>query len=278
MRLSISNIAWDPQDDESVAGLLKQYSVDAIDVAPSKYFPDLANARKEDILSVRDWWKAKGVEITGMQSLLFGTTGLNVFGSDRSRGELIKHLSHVCRVGRGLGAKFLVFGSPKNRDRSGLSDNEVSSIAIPFFRAIGDIAGEYGTTICLEPNPVCYGANYMVTNTETAQVVREVDHPFIRMQFDTGAITISNEEPLLTLDQCADIIGHVHASEPNLVPLGDGTTDHVTMSRILHERLPNHVVCIEMLGLKSEPNPVSIERALGVAVSCYRENLSGCAS
>lgn len=278
MRLSISNIAWDPKDDETVAGLLKKYSVDAIDVAPSKYFPDPANARKEDISSVKEWWKEEGVEIIGMQSLLFGTTGLNVFGSSSSRAELFRHLSHVCRVGEGLGARFLVFGSPKNRDRNGLSDSEASSIAIPFFRSLGDIAEEYGTIICLEPNPICYGANYMVTNAETALVVQEVDHPFIRMQFDTGAITISEEEPSLALEQCADIIGHVHASEPNLVPLGDGATDHRAMSCAIHEHLPDHVVCIEMLGKKTEPNPVSVERALGVAVACYRENISGCAS
>jgi len=278
MRLSISNIAWEPKDDETVAGLLRQYSVNAIDVAPSKYFPDPAKARKEDILSVKDWWNERGVEVTGMQSLLFGTTGLNVFGSASSRAELIRHLSHVCRVGEGLGARFLVFGSPKNRDRSGLSDSEAASIAIPFFRSFGDIAGEYGTIICLEPNPICYGANYMTTSAETARVVREVDHPFIRMQFDTGAITISEEEPSSALEQYADIIGHVHASEPNLVPLGDGATDHRAMCRALHKHLPDHVVCVEMLGVKTEPNPVSIERALDVAVACYRENISGSAS
>ncbi|MCX4219532.1 MULTISPECIES: sugar phosphate isomerase/epimerase [unclassified Pseudomonas] len=278
MRISISNIAWSVEHDEAVASILNRFSVDAIDVAPSKYFSEPAKARSSDISSVRDWWNSRGIEIVGMQSLLFGTTGLNVFGTDESRSEMIKHLSNICRIGEGLGAKHLVFGSPKNRDRSGLTDAEAASIAIPFFRKLGDVAGEYGTTLCLEPNPVCYGANYMVTSAETAQVVREVDHPFIKMQFDTGALTITREQPSTALEQFADLIGHVHSSEPNLVPLGDGATDHKVMSRALHDYLPKHIVCIEMLGQKNEPNIVSIERALGIAVGCYRENISGCLS
>jgi D-psicose/D-tagatose/L-ribulose 3-epimerase len=39
MRLAISNIAWEVADDEDLLRLLKQYGVDAIDIAPGKYFP-----------------------------------------------------------------------------------------------------------------------------------------------------------------------------------------------------------------------------------------------
>ena len=34
MRVAISNIAWDPAEDEDVARLLQRHHVDAIDVAP----------------------------------------------------------------------------------------------------------------------------------------------------------------------------------------------------------------------------------------------------
>jgi hypothetical protein len=52
-----------------------------------------------------------------MQALLFGTTGLNVFGDNKSQEAMLEHLRAVCRIGAGLGATKLVFGSPKNRDR-----------------------------------------------------------------------------------------------------------------------------------------------------------------
>jgi sugar phosphate isomerase/epimerase len=148
-------------------------------------------------------------------------------------------------------------------------------IAVSFFRRLGDIAGFHGVTICLEPNPPCYGANFMITSAETARVVERIDHPAIRMQLDTGALTINGEEPGVVVRECASLIGHIHASEPNLVPLGDGETDHGRMFEALTPSLRDHVVSIEMLATKEEPHLVSIERALKVAIRHYRDN-DGC--
>ena len=194
MRLAISNIAWDVTEDEDVARLLHQYSIDAIDVAPGKYFSDPVNTNDEDIIRVREWWAEHGIEITGMQALLFGTTGLNIFGSAEIQDAMLDHLAAVCRIGSGLRATRVVFGSPKNRDRSGLSDREAIDVAVSFFRRLGEIAESCGVVICLEPNPPCYGANFMTTSAKTAQVVELVTHPAIKMQFDTGALTINDED------------------------------------------------------------------------------------
>ena len=171
-----------------------------------------------------------------------------------------------------LRATRLVFGSPKNRDRAGLSAQKTIDVAVPFFQRLGDVAQSYGVVICLEPNPTCYGANFMTTSAETVQVVRQIAHPAIRMQLDTGALTINGEDPGAVLQDCALLIGHVHASEPDLLPLGDGGTDHAKVVAALRQHLPNHVVSIEMLATKNEPHEVSIERALGVAIRHYRNN------
>lgn len=270
MRLAISNIAWDIAEDTSVAKLLGKFGVDAIDVAPGKYFPDPANAKDEDIANVRRWWAGYEIEITGMQALLFGTTGLNVFGDSKSQQAMLEHLRAVCRIGAGLGATRLVFGSPKNRDRSGLSDAQALEQAVSFFRRLGNTAQEHGVIVCLEPNPTQYGANFMTTSAETAHVVAAVGHEAIRMQFDTGALTINGESPEAVLECSSRLIGHVHASEPDLVPSGDGGTDHQLMHRALSQHLPEHLVSIEMVATKEEPHLQSIERALVCAVECYR--------
>jgi sugar phosphate isomerase/epimerase len=275
MRLAISNIAWDTVEDEAIAKLLHGYGVDAIDVAPGKYFAEPVNATNEDIARVKNWWAERGIEITGMQALLFGTTGLNVFGSAEAQDAMLQRLAAVCRIGSGLGAERLVFGSPKNRDRTGLSDQEAMEVAVPFFRRLGAIAQSYGVVICLEPNPTCYGANFMTTSAETLQAVEQIAHPAVRMQLDTGALTINGEDPATVLHYSAALIGHVHASEPDLLPLGDGGTDHAKVAQVLEQRLPNHVVSIEMLATRNEPHPVAIERGLKVAVRHYRNNEVG---
>lgn len=272
MRLAISNIAWDREEDDQVAELLIAKALDAIDVAPGKYFPKPREATQQDIAKVRAWWHQRGIEVTGMQALLFGTTGLNVFGDSNSQSAMLEHLTAVCRIGSGLGATRLVFGSPKNRDRANLTDAQAVACAVPFFRRLGDIAAAHGVVICLEPNPVCYGANFMVTSAETANIVMQVAHPAIGMQLDTGAMCINGEEAATVLHDFHPLIKHVHASEPELVALGDGGTDHTSVATSIRQFLPEHVVSIEMLATKNEPHVQSIKRALDVAVTHYRPN------
>ena len=89
MKISISNLAWDVSEDKQVLSLLKEFKVDSIDIAPGKYFPTPSKAKTTDILAVRQWWNDKGIDILGMQSLLFGTQGLNVFGNKNIQDQLL---------------------------------------------------------------------------------------------------------------------------------------------------------------------------------------------
>ena len=144
MRLGLTNLAWDPSQDEAVAGLLARLGVDAIDVAPSKYFADVAAVREAEVRRVRDWWADQGIEITGMQSLLYGTQGLNLFGPPDVQQRMLTYLAAVCRVGAWLGATRLVFGSPANRNRAGLTDTEAWARALEFFGRLAEVAAEAG--------------------------------------------------------------------------------------------------------------------------------------
>jgi len=273
MRLAISNIAWDIEEDDSIAPLLTRLGIDAIDVAPTKYFPDLYAVSDNKIDHVRRYWADHGVEITGMQSLFFGSN-LNMFGSTESRVAMLRRLSVVCRIGARLGASRLVFGSFKNRDRAQLSDEETISIALNFFRNLGEIAQSYGVLICLEPIPDSYGANFMCTSATAADMVVTVDHPAIRMQLDTGTMAVNAEDTAETILEYAPLIAHIHASEPDLGLFGFGGADHAKVGRTLRQRLPEQIVSVEMLATKNEPHVLSVERALIEAVRYYRDDSS----
>ena len=275
MRLAISNIAWDVSEDQDVAMLLQRYGMDAIDIAPGKYFPEPKMADGVKIARVRSGWAERGITITGMQALLFGTTGLNLFAAPEVQKAMLDHLNAVCRIASGLGATRLVFGSPKNRDRTGLTDAQADEAAVVFFRRLGDIADSHGVLMCLEPNPTCYGCNFMTGTEEAAKIVQRVSHSAIRMQLDTGTVVINGEDPERMVTRFAHLIGHVHASEPNLAILGDVATDHGKVAAALSKTLPGHVVSIEMLAAKNEPHLNAIERAIQVAIRYYRPERPG---
>ena len=275
MRLAISNIAWDVSDDEDVATLLQRYGVDAIDIVPGKYFPEPKMVDGAEIIRVRSWWAERDITITGMQALLFGTTGLNLFAAPAVQRAMLDHLEAVCRIASRLGATRLAFGSPKNRDRTGLTDAQADEAAVVFFRRLGDIASSHGVLICLEPNPTRYGCNFMTGTENTAEIVKKVSHSAIRMLLDTGALTLNGEDPEKMTSRHAHLIRHIHASEPDLVILGDAGTDHATLAAAISKTLPGHAVSIEMLAAKKEPHLKAIERALQVAIKYYRPERVG---
>lgn len=230
--ISISNIAWDISDDDRVGRALLDLGVSRIDIAPGKYFADFSRASESEIQSVRQKWADRGFSIIGLQSLLYGTKGLNLFGKETTQKTMLLYLQHACRIGAILGATKLVFGSPKNRDKDGLSDEKADAIAYDFFNHLGNIAQREGVIICLEPNPSCYGANFLTTSLSTFNFVNQLNHPAIKMQLDTGSIFI-NRESFDLIPKIRTMIGHIHISEPNLSVLGTEKVDHAGLSATL---------------------------------------------
>lgn len=269
VRLSISNIAWRPEEDSTIASLLHQKGVDSIDVAPSKYFSSFKNVNGRQIADVRNWWADEGIEIIGMQSLLYGTKGLNLFADPKVQSEMLDHLERVCFIGENLGAKYLVFGSPRNRDCSIVDKDDIDRIAADFFQRLGDIANLYSVVICLEPNPVEYGANFMTSTLEAARIVRLTNHSSIKMQLDTGAMLMNDEDSSDFLDTIVDLIGHIHLSEPHLKRLGASGDGHKTHALQINEHLANRDVTIEVVGSNEHSNLDLVERSIMFAQQEY---------
>lgn len=248
-QLSISNIAWNVKDDLKLAQILNKHDVKYIDLAPSKYFKDFKEATITEIMQVKDFWGKQGISIYGMQSLMFGTKDLNLFGDNLVQSVMLDHLSSVCRIGELLDARYLVFGSPKNRDCSVVEDDKREDIALDFFYRLGEIAKHYNVTICLEPNPTLYGANFLTTTQDTYDFVSKLNHPNIRMQLDTGTMLVNNEVASV-IEHVKDMIGHVHLSQNHLTVLGDSCEDIPntainTADNVSNNFLSSKLSCIE---------------------------------
>lgn len=271
MNISISNIAWDTKLDDDVALLLKKHGIKHIDIAPPKYFPSPDSTTEQDILLVKNYWIKQGISIIGMQSLLFGTTGLNVFSDIDSQKKMLLHLEHTFRIAQQLNAKKLVFGSPRNRDRSNFNEQESIHIAVEFFRRLGDIARSYGVIICLEPNPSCYNCNFMTNSQETSSIVELVNHANIKMQLDVGAMYINNEDPSLIIPKVAHIIGHIHISEAQLAALNPNNNYHALVAPLIREYLADKEITIEMLTSDPKVTLNEIEQSLEFMIKTYNQ-------
>jgi sugar phosphate isomerase/epimerase len=260
MNLAISNIAWEPDENDEILPLLKEYDVTGIEIAPTKRWSEPESASKEEAENYQKYWKNQGLVPIAMQSLLFNRPHLSIFG-DRNA-DTLAYLKIIIRIAGWMSLKALVFGSPKNR----LIGNDLREVrygeAIDFFRALGDEAERYNVKFCIEPNPEAYGCDFICTTMEGLEFIRDIAHPAIRLHLDTGTMLLNGEEPKKILEACLPYAAHFHISEPFLQIPGSQSFDHVPIAEALREVGYSGWVSLEMKSGNRESNKEAIAEAL----------------
>jgi sugar phosphate isomerase/epimerase len=256
MRLAVSNIAWPADRDAAVAGVLRDLGVTGVEVAPTKVWPRPLEASPTEVADYRAFWEARGFEVVAAQALLFGRPDLTLFESDATRRQTREYLSGIIRLCARLGAKALVFGSPKNRRVGDRPRAEAWEIAVEFFANLAGIAEAEGTCVVMEANPPEYGADFVTRAGEAVELVKAVNRPGFRLHLDTGCMTLAGDPIAETLDTGFPLLRHFHVSEPNLDPPGtSGAVDHAAFADELRRRGYGHWVSLEM----REPNPFTLD-------------------
>lgn len=246
MRLAVSNIAWDADDDAAVAAVLQQAGLDAVEVAPPKAFDDPATADLDDARRYRERWTSLGMSIVSTQALLFGRPDLLLFGDADQREAFTAHLEHVLLLGAELGARAQVFGSPKNRRRGDLPAEQASAVACEVFGRLGEHAALHGTALCLEANPPQYGADFLTSAHDAAAVVAAVDSPGLRLHLDTACMQLAGDDLRACAERYAPLVAHVHLSEPELGPVGTPNPGHRELLSALRDAGYDGSVSVEM--------------------------------
>jgi D-psicose/D-tagatose/L-ribulose 3-epimerase len=245
MKLAASNIAWDPSEDDPVAVILRQHGFAGVEVAPSKRWESPIDASKNEIAAYRDEWHKRGLPIVAMQALLFGRPDLQLFGPEDARRALGDYLAAIIELAHGLGARALVFGSPRNRRRGAMPLDEATDIAVEFFRALGAGAASRDCMLCIEPNPSMYDCDFINTTAEAVALCERIASPGVKVNGDVGAMAANEENPETTLSAAMSCLGHFHASEPKLAEVGDGPLHKMASRQLRAAEWPGWV-SIEM--------------------------------
>jgi len=267
MKLAVSNIAWSKEEDPAAFALLQGMGIQALEIAPPRIWPEPAAVSEEIALSYRQEMTAKGFEIVAFQSLLFGKSDLTLFTSESSQ-PCLDYLVEIGRLAARLGARVLVFGSPRNRAvPEGMPLADAWSRAVDFFAALGARYAELGVILGLEPNPASYNCNFIRTVDEAAQLVRAVGSPGFRLHLDAGEIQMNAEAMETVVLQHLDIVAHVHASEPMLEPLGSTWNGHRRLAALLKQGGYNGWVSLEMK--RPTAGLPEVEKAVGILKDLY---------
>jgi D-psicose/D-tagatose/L-ribulose 3-epimerase len=243
VKLAVSNLAWNPDEEERAADLLAGLGVKYIELAPTKKWPDLTNAPAAEVSAMRRFWEDKGFEIVALQAILFGHPELTMFDSPEIRTQTLDYLEGTFRLSADLGSKILVFGSPKNRLRKELAASEALDIATEFFAEAGCRASKAGVILCIEPNAPQYSCDFITTAAEGHELVERVGSRGFGLHLDAGCMTMAGDKPG---DVSKYPPRHFHVSAPFLGPVELGAAAYEDFATAL-KRIPyENFVSIEM--------------------------------
>ena len=149
------------------------------------------------------------------------------------RESWLRGLRESCRAARELGVKRLITqvgadtGAPRAEQHAAIV--ETLRCAIP-------ILGEYGVTLMPEPlnTLVDHKGYYLTASGEAFSILREVDHPLVRLVFDIYHQQISEGNILPNLLQNLPLVAHLHAAgHPGRIEPWLGESDYrVILSRL----------------------------------------------
>ncbi len=215
MKLAISNIAWETQNDSYVYGLMKKYGYSGLEIAPTRIFPENPYKNLEEAAEWSSTLKWKyGFTVPSIQSIWFGRQE-KMFSSEEEREILTDYTKQAIDFAVAIGCKNLVFGCPRNRNCKGGAKMDV---AIAFFRELGEYAASRGTAIGMEANPPIYHTNYINDTMSALELIQQVGSEGFLLNLDVGTM-IQNNEDVAELAGQVRYINHIHISEPGLRPI-----------------------------------------------------------
>lgn len=251
MKLSISNIGWNAEEDECVLELMQKHGFIGLEIAPTKIFPENPYEKIGEAKNWVDKLKAShGFKVSSMQSIWYGRSE-KIFGNEEERDVLLSYTKRAIDFAEILGCKNLVFGCPKNRS---IPEGANIETALHFFKTLGDYAFEHNTVVAMEANPPIYNTNFLNTTNEAIDFIEKVDSKGFLLNLDVGTM-IENGESLALLKKKENLINHVHISEPGLKKIQNRNL-HKELASLLRKKNYDRYISIEV-GLQGDIEELS---------------------
>lgn len=265
MKLIISNLSWNSDEDYKVINILKKHHIKNIEISVNKIFNN--NYTLKNIKKNQYFWQKEKIKFYSMQSILFKTKNAYLFGNKTQQKIFFNEIKKKIYLSKKIGVKVIVFGSPSNKKIFSERNLDIlNRIAYNSFKKISKICEKYRICFCIEANPKIYNCEYLNYTKDAVRLVKNINSKFFKLNFDLGTVIENNESFKNIIEDHIKLIGHVQISVPYLK---DVMPYKKTVMKFIKELKRNNYqkyISIERLPIKDNVN--NLEKTIKLIKSC----------
>jgi sugar phosphate isomerase/epimerase len=199
---------------------------DGLEVAPFTLGENPQQLGSGERARLRSAASDAGIGICGLHWLLVTPAGLSITTADTAvRKRTLDVMRGLVELCADLGGKFLVHGSPAQRELDPADPQGSRERARELFAAVADDAAAAGVRYCLEPLSR-EETGYLNTVAEAAALAQSIGNPALCTMLDCRAARLTEADDIPTLLERwlpTGLIGHVHLNDRNRRAPGQGS-------------------------------------------------------
>lgn len=268
-KIAVSNLAWRESEDEKIFNIMRDLNVLNMEISPFRDASTLPEAKEQFYNETSKLLNQYGIRVAAFQALMYRYPEVSIFEGATARNKILKHLRGVLEFLNQIGATIAVFGSPKNKIKGTLSNDEAMNIAKDFFIQIAEQARLYNVIFCIEPTPTAYGADFICNTQEAVDFVKTISHHSLKINLDIGSLILNGEDIEKMINENIGYVGHVHVSEPYLNAISPNQPFHKSIAKTLDDSKYNGFVSIEMRS-SDKQNIENIFKAISFVKNIYQ--------
>ena len=259
MRFAICNETFQDWPFEKAFSFARELGYTGIEIAPftiSTNAYDISVAKRDE---VRRQAEDAGLEVVGLHWLLAKTTGYYLTTPDDAvRKATADYLGELARLCRDLGGRAMVLGSPMQRNLlPGVSHERGMELAADCLRRTLPVLEECSVTLAVEPLGPAEG-DFLNTADLGKQLCEMVGSPHCRLHLDVKAMSTETKPIPQIIRECASLVEHFHANDPNRRGPGMGDVDFHPIFQALADIDYRGWVSVEVFDY--EPGPERLAR------------------
>lgn len=275
MKYSICNETFQGWPLDKAMEFAAQTGYEAIEIAPftlARSVTEIAASRRQEIRKTAERF---GLSISAIHWVLARTEGLHVTHPDTEvRRRTSRYLEDLVQFGADVGAPFLIFGSPKQRDlQSGITASQGRDWALETFAPAVRIAEAAGVTICLEPLAPTE-TNFLNTAAEVIELIERFRSPAARLILDVKAMSSESKSIPDIIHDSREHLAYFHANDRNLKGPGFGDVDFRPILAALRDVGYTGYVSIEVFRYDEGPETIA-RRGLAYLKECAAAGAGG---